>query len=81
MTEPILVFVNDRGIRVPAGTSAAGAIAEYDAALAEGIRAGAAYLTDGRGIRLEPDSLVFAGAIIRVVSSARQVRDEADAHP
>jgi hypothetical protein len=54
-----------------------------DPALADRLRDGAAYVTDGRGIRLPPGEAVNAGAIVRVVVSARggEPRDEADAHP
>lgn len=70
MTIP--VFVGDRRLEVPAGTTAAGAAAlahpELGAALAE-MRA---YLTDGRGIRLDGSAPLSAGAIVRVVRSARR---------
>ena len=83
MTEPVLVFVNERAVRVPPGATAADAVAAMDPALADRLRDGAAYVTDGRGIRLPPGEAVNAGAIVRVVVSARggEPRDEADAHP
>lgn len=80
MTAPILVFVNDQPVRVMPGATAAEAVAACDAALAARLTQGGAYLTDGRGIRLEATAPVFAGAIVRVVESARGARDEADAH-
>ena len=39
-----------------------------------------AYLTDGRGIRMDPSALVGPGAIIRVVTSARRVEEPPDDH-
>ena len=80
MTHPILAFINDRPVRVTPGATAADAVAAFDSALAARLRDGAAYLTDGRGIRLDPATPVVAGAIFRVVVSARASRDEADAH-
>lgn len=80
MTAPILVFINDQPVRVTSGATMGEALAEFDAALAAKLREGGAYLTDGRGIRLEDAAPVFAGAIVRVVVSARVSRDEADAH-
>lgn len=81
MTEAFVrVFIADHTASVPPGTSALAAVASLDPALAEQIQAGSAYLTDGRGIRLDQASPVFAGAIIRVVRTARAPRNEADAH-
>lgn len=64
-TEP--VFVNDRKVNVPAGTTAEVAVRMVDDVAAAAVAEGKAYLTDGRGIRLEPAAVVGAGAIIRVV--------------
>jgi hypothetical protein len=63
---------------VPAGTDVAGAVARFDAALGEKLAGAGAYVTDGRGIELAPDASVAAGAILRVVVSARR-REDADA--
>jgi hypothetical protein len=81
MTATIPVFVNDRLVQVPSGTPASQAVATHDAELANRLARGEAYLTDGRGIRLAPDLAVFSGAILRVVVSARDGREETDAHP
>lgn len=83
MTEPVLVFVNERAVRVPPGATAETAVAALDPSLAERIRSGVGYVTDGRGIRLASGEPVYAGAILRVVVSARRegARGEADAHP
>lgn len=74
----IPVFVNGQILTVPAGTDVAGAVARLDAALGEKLAGGGAYVTDGRGIELAPDAPVAAGAILRVVVSARR-REDADA--
>jgi hypothetical protein len=57
------------------------AVHAADPALAERLRAGNAYLTDGRGIRLDPAAAVFPGAIIRVIRSARGAEPPPDADP
>jgi hypothetical protein len=80
MTESVLVFVNDRSVRVAPGATAFEAVAALDAMLGEQLAAGAAQLSDGRGIPLDHGTAVFAGAILRCVVSARRPRDEADAH-
>jgi hypothetical protein len=81
VTAPVLVFVNERAVRVPPGTTAEGAVRAADPALAARLGEGAGYVTDGRGIRLEDGSPVYQGAILRVVVSARRGPDEADAEP
>ncbi|HEU4698990.1 MAG TPA: hypothetical protein VFS40_07415 [Gemmatimonadales bacterium] len=72
----IPVFVNDRAVTVPAGAAARAAVRASDPALAErfeaGLAEGRAQLTDGRGIALDPAAPLAAGAIVRVVISARR---------
>jgi len=80
VTGPIAVFVNDRLVRIPGGAPASAAVAAHDPGLGDALTRGEAYLTDGRGIRLSPETVVFSGAILRVVLSARGGREEADAH-
>lgn len=80
MSDPVTVFINERPVRAAAGSSAADAVALLDPALAGSLLRGGAYLTDARGIRVEPGAPVYSGAIFRVVQSARAAPDEADAH-
>ncbi len=76
MTVP--VFVNDRCVSVAPGTTAHAAALAADPSLAESLGAGRAHLTDGRGIRMDLGAIVGAGAIIRVVTSARRAAGGAD---
>ena len=78
---PIRVFVNASPIDVDAGTDVRGAVAAHDPALAAKVATGAAYVTDARGIELASDVPLEAGAIMRVVVSARRAAgsDDADA--
>lgn len=78
---PIPVFINGHRVHAAPGESVAGAVALHDPALAEQVATGAAYVTDGRGIRIADTQAVHAGAILRVVVSSRRNKDEADAHP
>ncbi len=80
MTDPIPVFVNERAVTVAAGTDVLGAVREADPSLAGRLQGGEAYVTDGRGIRLATEAVVFAGAILRVVVSARDASRLGDAH-
>jgi hypothetical protein len=74
MSDPVLVFVNERPLAVAPGTRAGEAAQRADGgggALGEALATGQAFLTDGRGIRLDPATPLTAGAIVRVVRSAR----------
>lgn len=67
------IFINEHPFDAPDGADVAGVIRVYDSALAEGLQSGRAYVTDGRGIRLTGAEQLQAGAILRVVVSARRV--------
>lgn len=74
------VFVDERPVSVAADAVARDAVAALDTALLSRLDAGTAYLTDGRGIRLEAGAPLAPGSIIRVVRSARRGEDaDADA--
>ena len=78
----IRVYVNERAVDVPAGTPAAAVVRTADAELGAALAEGRAYLTDGRGVRIAPDTAPEAGAIFRVVRSTRPAAptgDDADA--
>jgi hypothetical protein len=74
------VFVDAQPVEVESGAVARDAVAARDPTLLPRLDDGSAYLTDGRGIRLEPGAPLAAGAILRVVRSARRAREpDADA--
>jgi hypothetical protein len=66
------VFVNSTPLEVEPGTDVEGAVSAHDVALAGKLAAGAAYVTDARGIELPLKAPLSAGAIVRVVVSARR---------
>jgi hypothetical protein len=71
----IRVFVNGGVVDLPAGTAVAEAVSTFDADLGQRMVAGAAYVTDGRGIELGPAEPLTSGAILRVVVRARRGPD------
>ena len=73
------VFVNATPIDVEPGTDVRGAVGAHDPALAEKLAAGAAYVTDARGIQLSGGTTLQSGSILRVVVSARRAAGETDA--
>jgi hypothetical protein len=79
MSDTIRVFVNATPVTVPAGTDVRGAIRAHDPALEASAAAGAALVTDARGIELPLESPLAAGSILRVVVRARRQGSETDA--
>jgi hypothetical protein len=72
MIETIRVFVNGRVVDLPAGTDVEEAVHIFDPALGRQLASGAAYVTDGRGIEMSPKLPLSAGAILRVIVTARR---------
>jgi hypothetical protein len=79
MTERITVFVNQRPVDLPHGADVAEAVQAADPALSEKLAAGAAYVTDGRGVEIESGVHLAAGSILRVIVRARKGSTDADA--
>jgi hypothetical protein len=74
------VFVNAVSLEVPRGADVLAAVRALDADLERRLAAGAAYVTDARGIEIPPASGLAEGAILRVVVSARRTGEpDADA--
>ena len=66
------VFVNDRRLEVPRGTTAAIAAALFDPAFAARPNAAAPVISDARGLPVAPDTVLTTGTILRVAVSARR---------
>jgi hypothetical protein len=80
MDRTIRVFVNSGVVDVDAGTAVAEAVRRFDPALSQRVTAGEAYITDGRGIEVDPAETLASGAILRVVVRAGARREtDADA--
>jgi hypothetical protein len=75
----IRVFVNAGAVDLPPGADVADAVRAADSSLLDKIAGGAAYVTDGRGIEIDPSTLLVSGAILRVVVRARARDADADA--
>jgi hypothetical protein len=75
----IRVFVNAGAVDLPSGTVVADAVRAADSSLLDKIAGGTAYVTDGRGIEVDPSTPLESGAILRVVVRARARDADADA--
>jgi hypothetical protein len=66
------VFVNGIRIDAPAGTPLSAVLAEHDAEMLAMLLDPSGGVTDARGLPVEPDAPVHAGAIYRIRVSARR---------
>ncbi len=78
MTDTIPVFLNERLVRVPAGSTVSELIAAHAADLAAEAAGGQLLVTDARGLALPGETPVAAGLVLRVFRSARTGSDPAD---
>jgi hypothetical protein len=78
MSGTIRVFVNASVLALPDGAAVGEAVSAYDPHLLSSIAKGTAYVTDGRGIEIDPAARLESGAILRIV---RRARRGADADP
>ena len=76
MSETVRVFVNGKALDAPAGGTALDAVALHASADAERVRQGALLVTDSRGLPVPADSLLFNGAVFRLVPNRE--RDASD---
>jgi adenosine deaminase len=73
LTGPLRVFVNERPVDVTRGARVRDAVAAFDRGLADLLSTGNAYVTDAVGRPVDGgDAVGEAGAVFRVVVSARQ---------
>jgi hypothetical protein len=79
VSAPIRVFINASSVEVPPGTDVRGAIHAHDPALERRAAAGAALITEARGIEVPLDAPHEAGSILRIVVRARRGEPDADA--
>ena len=72
MSDRIRVFVNTTALDLPSGSDVSHAVRAYDPDLAASLARGAAVVTDGRGIEIDPAAPLASGSILRVAVRARR---------
>lgn len=68
-SEPVRIFLNGVPLDAERGETVLDAISRWDGALAAQLRDGARALADNRGLVTGLDTVVYGGAIFRVVSN------------
>ena len=69
----IRVYVNERGVSLPTGSTALDAVRELYPAYADDLVGGQSRLTDSRGLPLAADTVLVTGDILRVVHTRARV--------
>ena len=75
MNGTIRVFVYAGVVDLPANANVVQAVRTFDPELESKLVSGVAYVTDGRGIEIDPAAPLASGAILRVVVRARRGPD------
>ena len=73
-SQTIPIFINGTVVQSLPGNSLGTVLADHDADLLAALLDGTGQVTDARGLAVDPDAPVHAGAIYRIFRSAR--RDE-----
>jgi hypothetical protein len=76
VTGTVRVFVNSRGVDVPADATALDAVRAADAGAAAGVADGTRIITDSRGLPIAADAPTHGGAIYRLVPARRREADD-----
>ena len=73
--ESVRVYVNERGVSVPAGSVALDAVRALFPEQADQVATGKLRLTDSRGLPIPSDTPLSGGAIFRVVPVRERAED------
>lgn len=69
MSDTVRVYVNGVGVDAPTTATALDAVQIADPAAADRIRAGERAVSDSRGLPIASDSVLYNGAIFRIISN------------
>lgn len=73
------IFFDGKGVDAPTGSTALGALESVDGESADAVRAGERMITDSRGLPVEPETVIYNGAIFRVIRArARDTEEHTD---
>ena len=78
MSERIRVYVNSRPVDVGTGGTMLDAVRASDANLGVAVDSGDRALSDSRGLPLDPHTVAYSGAIIRVVAARAKTDSDAE---
>lgn len=76
MTGTVRIYFDGAGVDATAGESVLDALGRVNPEEAAAVRGGERIITDSRGLPAEPSSLVYGGAIYRLVRARSRNNDE-----
>ena len=70
------IFFDGKGVDAPAGSTVIAALESVNAETAAAVRAGERVITDSRGLPTEPETVIYNGAIFRVIRARSRDSEE-----
>jgi hypothetical protein len=70
------VFFDGKGVDAPAGCTVLDALESVNAEMAAAVRDGERVITDSRGLPAEPETVIYNGAIFRVIRARTRDTEE-----
>ena len=74
-SQTLPIFINGSTVQAPAGSSLGRVVADAMPELFTALMDGTGQVTDARGLPVDPDAPVHAGAIYRIFRSSRREED------
>ena len=76
MSDISRIYFDGKGVDAPAGSKVIDALASVSAETAAAVRAGERVITDSRGLPTEPETVIYNGAIFRVIRARTRDAEE-----
>lgn len=76
MNDTSRIFFDGKGVDAPAGSTVIGALESVNGDTAAAVRAGERLITDSRGLPVELETVIYNGAIFRVVRARTRDAEE-----
>jgi hypothetical protein len=79
MSDTTRIYFDGKGVDAPNGCKVIDALESVNADTAASVRAGERVITDSRGLPTEPETVIYNGAIFRVIRArARETEDNTE---
>ena len=76
MSDIARIYFDGKGVDAPAGSQVIDALESVDAETASAVRAGERVITDSRGLPTPPETVIYNGAIFRVIRARTRDNEE-----
>jgi hypothetical protein len=76
MSDTSRIFFDGKGVDASAGSTVIAALETVNTETAAAVRAGESVITDSRGLPIEPETVIYNGAIFRVIRARTRDTEE-----